>query len=119
MQPGIRCLTTQFYTLDQLGERRDGRLVRGDGRGFVLTAAGETHGSYTNGIVVAAHIHPSQAFADEGAPMRGRRAFVEALKAEPFESFKVSPGAVAVCQLGDLGTARWVLKRRPLRSAGT
>jgi len=61
VQPGIRCLTAQFYTLDQLGERRDGRLVRGDGRGFVLTAAGETHCSYEDGVIVAAHRHPAQA----------------------------------------------------------
>ena len=61
MEPGIRSLTTQFNTFDQLSERHDGSLVRGDGRGFVLTAAGETHCRYAEGAIVAAHPHPAQA----------------------------------------------------------
>jgi hypothetical protein len=61
VEPGIRCLTTQFYTLEELNERRDGRLVRGDGQGFVLTAAGEIHCRYEDGTIVAAHPHPAQA----------------------------------------------------------
>jgi hypothetical protein len=61
VQPGIRSLTTQFYTLDQLSERHDDRLVRGDGLGFVLTAAGEIHCRYEDGAIVAAHPHPAEA----------------------------------------------------------
>ena len=30
MQPGIRCLTAQFYTLDQLGSKGSTRLRRGE-----------------------------------------------------------------------------------------
>ena len=61
MERGIRCLSAQFYTFDQLSERREGRPVRGDGRGFVLTAAGETHCSYEDGVILAAHRRPAQA----------------------------------------------------------
>ena len=61
MQPGIRSVSTEFYMLDQLSERHDGRLVRGDGRGFVLTAAGEVHCRYAEGAIVATHPRPAQA----------------------------------------------------------
>jgi hypothetical protein len=78
VQEGIRCLTTQFYTLEEFGERRDGRLVRGDGRGFVLTASGEIHCRYEDGAIVAAHPHPAQALLATlypwvlGAPQPGQ-----------------------------------------------
>jgi len=61
VESGIRSLTTEFYTLDQLSERRDNTLVRGDGRGFVLTAAGEVHCRYADGALFAAHPLPAQA----------------------------------------------------------
>ena len=78
MEPGIRCLTTQFYTLEELNERRDGRLVRGDGHGFVLTAAGEIHCRCEDGAIVASHPRPAQALLATlypwvpGAPQPGQ-----------------------------------------------
>lgn len=88
----------------------------GDASSFVTTPdEAEVNASTIAYVEEFVPVHSGEHYSPHMTVGVGTAGLVEALESSHFDVFELLPGAVAVYQLGDLGTARRALWRRALR----